>query len=1573
MPKRQAKTVQQEGAEEKCIIHYQGIKCTRFTKFSELQDPDERFRSICGVRDVRLGMPPDSVNRQQHICDQIPMQYEELQGYHRECYQRFTMNTKRLKPSDGAEESEPAKRARRSSSAEGKDRILFTPDCIFCGSEKRKKVRVKNTWTTEALSSFSHGGGTIIIQIAEERKDEDLARRIRGVDLFAAEAKYHSSCRKKYVDRTAWRSKDEEAKKLTLDLEKTHDLCFATVCAEIDRRIIVNKEVMKLSDLRDFYVAHLSETEFSNPDYRTEKLKSKLVSHELYGNKLCFVGLDRQGGKFQSELVFSCGMDISTAVKNGYMLGCSDEVGNVARLLHGIIGDAFANASKLPWPPTAANLQAADDPVPENLQRFLRILISGQNCVGKSGKIERLISSIGQDLCRAATKGRWKLQKHILVCMTLRHLFRSAQLSTLMNRLGHAESYSFSLELETALAEALHEASSLLTPEIIRNPTSGVFHSDFDNFDQFVNDLSGSGSVHTAHGIMLQDVPPGASVETNDPVLPSAPKTKARSLKPASLGSDSLPPCYVSQRDSPTMKITHLTIPEGVLSSSDEMNRTWCIVRRLSSMEGQLIPGWGGFVSETGVAPARLTTIDYYPVINHPITENSTVQECLRVSKDSSDQVGQKYAITTFDLGVCMKAYPILWKNPTVYKDHIVMIGTFHVICAYLKMVGKKMAGSGFSDILLESGLMSSGSLEGVTSGKNYSRAIHCHKAMVEALERLLLQSFDTTRNTERRLGDNPETKEKLDKLLKDRNKDSLAVVMDDPNFHSYLAEYSEFRAGVKKGDLGKTAMFWVSYMDHIWLILHLLKAVKTNDYYLYSACLHEMANLFFSYDGQNYARYLSYFSVFLANIEQTHPGATDLLKQGAISVARSFIPGNRCAVDKTIEETFMKHAKSHGGAGGRGAGVSGILMNYAAYKRWARTAHERSRYVDVTLQMADMTDANEGGHTHRDVRPSQIRKSELATVKVIKSVQSFMNPFDVEDLDQLLCLASGAPVAPDVTEDILGAEGKGAQSRDEFVAERLMKNKDFFKPIKRQKLKTFEDMNKKVVVKTSKLKELEYHQQGNVAFQLLVLSQNRPEKLDLKEVLRYPLMPVPSSIGTADGYLLKTDKSKGFHHLTRGTKDAPPQPEHLTLNIEDGNATFYCMKEVPRTFNQIGLKLLDMTTTGHTNVIFSTDMYKEDSVKSMERSRRGCGEKRIVQGENTRRPDNWKDFLTNDENKQQLVRLLLKVWSSQDCAPKLRDKEVIAICEGKAYRLTSDGKAVTMLEVPALESDQEETDTRVVLYCSYAESQKCQTVRVRSPDSDIYFILLYYAPTFGIQILFDTGSGDHRRLIDVSEMAKDFMPTYCSSLLGLHAFTRCDTTSAFKGIGKVKPIKLLQEKPRYQEIFAQLGEKWQVSDELFAGLEDFTCRMYKKTGRISDIDELRYVLLMSKCGGNKGELRMKRKVDLASLPPPKKCLEEHVKRVNYQVGIWKRAHVPSPEIPDPTDDHGWRKSGAQSGLEPQWCIGDVIPPKMADILEKQQEQGSDDDDDDDDNSDVDSENDSDVEEDSSSSSDSDW
>ena len=89
-----------------------------------------------------------------------------------------------------------------------------------------------------------------------------------------------------------------------------------------------------------------------------------------------------------------------------------------------------------------------------------------------------------------------------------------------------------------------------------------------------------------------------------------------------------------------------------------------------------------------------------------------------------------------------MKAYPLIWNVPERYAKHIILTGTFYLTCAYFRMIGKKMDGRGLTDVLLEAGLVSSRTVFGLLSGKNYSHAMVCHKIVLESLERLLFKSF---------------------------------------------------------------------------------------------------------------------------------------------------------------------------------------------------------------------------------------------------------------------------------------------------------------------------------------------------------------------------------------------------------------------------------------------------------------------------------------------------------------------------------------------------------------------------------------------------------------------------------------------------------------------------------------------------------------------------------------------------------------------------------------------------------------------------------------------------------------
>ena len=51
---------------------------------------------------------------------------------------------------------------------------------------------------------------------------------------------------------------------------------FDIVKSFIERFVILGKSVVKLNELREIYVSKLAETEFSNPNYRSENLKVNL-------------------------------------------------------------------------------------------------------------------------------------------------------------------------------------------------------------------------------------------------------------------------------------------------------------------------------------------------------------------------------------------------------------------------------------------------------------------------------------------------------------------------------------------------------------------------------------------------------------------------------------------------------------------------------------------------------------------------------------------------------------------------------------------------------------------------------------------------------------------------------------------------------------------------------------------------------------------------------------------------------------------------------------------------------------------------------------------------------------------------------------------------------------------------------------------------------------------------------------------------------------------------------------------------------------------------------------------------
>ncbi len=221
-----------------------------------------------------------------------------------------------------------------------------------------------------------------------------------------------------------------------------------------------------------------------------------------------------------------------------------------------------------------------------------------------------------QDICRAVTKGEWKLPKHIMLSTSVRHLYRSKVLTTILNRLGHCETHDFSLELEAALAKAIDHASSSLTTQIVTGAGNDVFHCEWDNLNKITTNIHGSNIVNSTGGIMIQEVKAGY----DGPTERKLPLVECSKLHQKVQTPESLASVHLFKRVGPKFPeeavFTQPIENDEIYTSCLKECQVWLLARVVgSSHDKQPVPAFAGFVSATSNTPARKSTIDYFAPI----------------------------------------------------------------------------------------------------------------------------------------------------------------------------------------------------------------------------------------------------------------------------------------------------------------------------------------------------------------------------------------------------------------------------------------------------------------------------------------------------------------------------------------------------------------------------------------------------------------------------------------------------------------------------------------------------------------------------------------------------------------------------------------------------------------------------------------------------------------------------------------------------------------------------------------------------------------------------------------------
>jgi hypothetical protein len=587
----------------KCVIHYKHLgdnneEITTLSEatFKKLQDSAEARRTLGGeyIHKEQIDNLPDSLDSETH-------------GFHPECYQKFTNAVSVLKRKTSSNDV-PDKRQRRSGQLPCN---LFPDICMKCKSSnpitiKGKKQYPKNITTISACESIKRA--------ALLQDDKELILLVANEDLIAKEFKMHEKCYRDYTSICTKENATPNKNSASTSSNDENDDCkkrFESLCQFVRDRIVDGGQSVSIKLLTEVYG-------LDKEDCRLRGKVKQMLLRE-FNDELLFVTVSNN----EAQVVLSKNV-LTNATKDSFMTQNKDFIlKEAAKVIKDDILALIQSVPDLPWPPAVDSLQSKARQPPESLRVLLtKLLHSTDHAPGE--EVTRYVESFSQDLIHAVSKGKFLTRKHVLLGCGLHSITGLKKPVNILARLGHSCNYDKIQEIKTAQAELVQEIKSQEQPlPLIPKDSASKVQTFFwwDNFD--CNKETIERSIHTCHRVAFQEQS-DESKERNQ-VL-QVPKSNKRTI--------SVVPVDLSNR-----KITPHREPKSFSGTSTfEYNASdavrilmcWNLLRQTYSATSQTISRFVGWICLIfGKINCKRTIITFLPPIRNPITDYSTVLECI--------------------------------------------------------------------------------------------------------------------------------------------------------------------------------------------------------------------------------------------------------------------------------------------------------------------------------------------------------------------------------------------------------------------------------------------------------------------------------------------------------------------------------------------------------------------------------------------------------------------------------------------------------------------------------------------------------------------------------------------------------------------------------------------------------------------------------------------------------------------------------------------------------------------------------------------------------------------------------
>ena len=633
---------------------------------------------------------------------------EKGASWHQSCHLQFSSSKlkkakeriarkRKMEQAEQDDEEVQAQKTRRLSSRHNKE------DCILCG--KGGQLHEVSTYATDKK----------LRQMITELQDSTLLPKVSGVELMAADAKYHLKCMTDLRNRYRRHTSSKRQESCEKDEEKVKESqAFIELLEYIETSVENGKLMFLLSELHSLYVRRL-ETLGVHKSVNKTRLKTSLLEN--------FPEAQEQNDGKNVVIIFT--KAIQGMVKEALQQrDFSEDAVILAKASAIVRRDMFSHEGFKFSGSFTKNCQERS--VPASLKSLVSMILTGVNIENTEVQESQACLTVCQTIFfnakeRSTTKSKTGQTRHtkarepplpLYIGFNVHALTRSKTLIAKLYQMGISVSYQRIVELEDMLATSVSERFEMdgcVAPACLKK---GIFTiGALDNIDHNPTSTTAASSFHGT-GISVFQLPTENNPGEERPPVTLPPQGTRHALPeayatvhPVELDTSKavVPVCEMKesascmavekQREERWVEHSLRKLDEGSVSSGDTV--TWAAYHASTHTEED---------------PPALTAL--LPLFYEKAATPAMVKHGMDVLRQAVTFLNpNQVPIITVDQPLFALAKMVQWKWPISHGEqaYVVMLGGLHIEMALWSLLGDLLDGSGWTTALSEAEVATSG------------------------------------------------------------------------------------------------------------------------------------------------------------------------------------------------------------------------------------------------------------------------------------------------------------------------------------------------------------------------------------------------------------------------------------------------------------------------------------------------------------------------------------------------------------------------------------------------------------------------------------------------------------------------------------------------------------------------------------------------------------------------------------------------------------------------------------------------------------------------------------------------